>query len=89
MLYAVYADCDPITAKTVRKQVGFKIQNLQASQFLSNLYVQDQLVPFMVLDIAGTVPGLPGLFMAGVFSGSLRYQDFQRQNGFSFEPNNL
>jgi len=51
VLYAVYADCDPITAKTVRKQ--------------------DQLVPFMVLDIAGTVPGLPGLFMAGVFSGSL------------------
>ena len=89
MLYAVYADCDPLTAKTVRKQVGFEIQNLQASQFLSNLYVQDQLVPFMVLDIAGTVPGLPGLFMAGVFSGSLRYQDFQRQNGFSFEPNNL
>jgi len=32
---------------------------------------QDQLVPFMVLDIASDLPGLPGLFMAGVISGSL------------------
>ena len=27
----------------------------------------------MVLDVAGAIPGLPGLFMAGVFSGSLRF----------------
>ena len=25
VLYAVYADCDPLTAKTVRKQVGLEI----------------------------------------------------------------
>ena len=36
-------------------------------------FLQDQLVPFMVLDVAGAIPGLPGLFMAGVFSGSLRF----------------
>jgi len=32
---------------------------------------KDQLLPFLVLHVAGDIPGLPGLFMAGVFSGSL------------------
>ena len=29
------------------------------------------MLPMHVLHVAGHVPGLPGLFMAGVFSGSL------------------
>ena len=32
---------------------------------------KDQMLPFHVLHVAGDIPGLPGLFMAGVFSGSL------------------
>ena len=32
---------------------------------------RDQMLPMHVLHVAGHVPGLPGLFMAGVFSGSL------------------
>lgn len=32
----------------------------------------DQIVPFFVMDIVGNLPGLPGLFVAGVFSGALR-----------------
>ena len=51
VLYTVYADCDPITARQVR--------------------TKDQVLPLLVLHVAGDVPGLPGLFMAGVFSGSL------------------
>ncbi|XP_045157361.2 sodium-coupled monocarboxylate transporter 2-like [Mercenaria mercenaria] len=31
----------------------------------------DQLVPLMVLDVLGTIPGFPGIFMACVFSGTL------------------
>jgi len=31
----------------------------------------DQLLPLLVLQVAGDIPCLPGLFMAGVFSGSL------------------
>ena len=31
----------------------------------------DQLLPLLVLQVAGDTPCLPGLFMAGVFSGSL------------------
>ena len=30
-------------------------------------------MPLLVLHVAGDIPGLPGLFMAGVFSGSLRF----------------
>ena len=51
VLYTVYAECDPITAKQVNRK--------------------DQVLPLLVLHVAGDIPGLPGLFMAGVFSGSL------------------
>ena len=32
----------------------------------------DQIVPFFVMDVLGNLPGLPGLFVAGIFSGALR-----------------
>ena len=31
----------------------------------------DQLLPLFVMDILGHVPGFPGFFVAGVFSGAL------------------
>lgn len=34
----------------------------------------DQLLPYYVMDVAGNVPGLPGLFIAGVVSAALRYE---------------
>ncbi|KAJ9575559.1 hypothetical protein L9F63_007567, partial [Diploptera punctata] len=32
---------------------------------------QDQLIPYYIMDIAASIPGLPGLFIAGVFSAAL------------------
>ncbi|KAG8229117.1 hypothetical protein J437_LFUL009586 [Ladona fulva] len=31
----------------------------------------DQILPYFVMNVANTIPGLPGLFMAGVFSAAL------------------
>lgn len=42
--------------------------------FLSGqIFRNDQLMPHFVMDVAGKLPGLPGLFIAGVFNGTLRY----------------
>lgn len=52
-MYAYYKDCDPYTAKVIRRR--------------------DQLLPYYVLDVAGNLLGLPGLFISGVFSTALRF----------------
>jgi sodium-coupled monocarboxylate transporter 8/12 len=31
----------------------------------------DQILPLFVMDTLGSIPGCPGLFVAGIFSGSL------------------
>lgn len=33
----------------------------------------DQMVPYYVMDVAHAIPGLPGLFVAGIFCAALRY----------------
>lgn len=43
----------------------------------SGIYVQvigkaDQLLPYFVMQISHSVPGLPGIFLSGVFSAALR-----------------
>ncbi|XP_053319633.1 sodium-coupled monocarboxylate transporter 1-like [Spea bombifrons] len=51
ILYSVYKDCDPWTAKEVS--------------------APDQLMPFLVLTILKNYPGVPGLFVACAYSGTL------------------
>lgn len=36
------------------------------------IHKSDQLLPFYVMHIASSMPGLPGLFVSGVFSAALR-----------------
>lgn len=31
----------------------------------------DQMLPYFVMDVAGNIPGLPGVFVAGIFSAAL------------------
>lgn len=33
----------------------------------------DQILPYYVMDVSAGIPGLPGLFIAGIFCASLRY----------------
>ncbi|KAF4521507.1 hypothetical protein B566_EDAN001807 [Ephemera danica] len=51
VMYAKYADCDPLRSKQI-----------QAS---------DQLLPLFVMETMHDLPGIPGLFVAGIFSGAL------------------
>lgn len=53
IIYAKFADCDPLTSKQIDRP--------------------DQILPYYVLDVASHVPGISGLFVAGVFSTALRY----------------
>lgn len=40
----------------------------------------DQLLPLMVMRVLGDYPGMPGFFVAGIFSAALRYV-FKTRNG--------
>lgn len=44
------------------------MQNLYCSQAISRT---DQTLPYYVMDVAGHLPGLPGLFLAGLVSAAL------------------
>lgn len=37
-------------------------------------YIQkvDQILPYYIMDVTSTLPGLPGLFIAGIFCAALR-----------------
>lgn len=39
----------------------------------------DQMVPYFLMEVAGSVPGLPGLFTVGVVSAGLRYAQFDNR----------
>lgn len=49
------------------------VQYADCDPLMANSITQpDQLLPFYVMDIAGHIFGLPGLFIAGVFCAALR-----------------
>lgn len=39
---------------------------------LKRVKKNDQLLPYFIMDVANKIPGLPGLFIAGVFCAALR-----------------
>ena len=50
---------------------NMKLMSRVVLSLCAQVRTRDQMLPMHVLHVAGHVPGLPGLFMAGVFSGSL------------------
>lgn len=53
--------------------VGLEIESWSNVHFSPVLFVRWQLVPRFVMDIFDFAPGIPGLFVACLFSGALRY----------------
>lgn len=45
--------------------------NLQRIAF-QQIRKPDQLLPYFVMELSHAIPGLPGLFVSGVFSAALR-----------------
>lgn len=39
---------------------------------INHVQKNDQLLPYYIMDVASKIPGLPGLFIAGVFCAALR-----------------
>ncbi len=40
----------------------------------------EELLPYLVMDVLGDFPGLPGLFVASIYSAALRYLPSQEKN---------
>lgn len=77
LIYATYKNCDPLTTKVCAKlyfTLSFLFKLTISSfvySFLQLARAKDQLLPLFVMDTLGEIPGLSGLFIAGVFSAAL------------------
>lgn len=70
-IYYLYHSCDPLLQGRVssRDQVSKQL-NVVSDQFIEINWLL-QLMPLFVVDAMGAYPGLPGLFVSGIFSASL------------------
>lgn len=78
IMYARYHKCDPISTHVRFPVLVHPIEahptcplNLIRSIGLQVIARSDQLLPYYVLDVAADIPGLPGLFLAGLVSAGL------------------
>lgn len=90
LIYATYHNCDPITTKVsshyctqlwyIYKYLNITHTCIFYNLLKSNLFQlareKDQLLPLLVMDVFGTIPGFPGIFVAGIFSASLRLVEY-------------
>ncbi|KAK3914621.1 Sodium-coupled monocarboxylate transporter 1 [Frankliniella fusca] len=76
LIHATYHECDPVTTKPL---FLYPFPDLPDSPpplcspaaLLQLARAKDQVLPLLVMETLGMFPGLPGLFVAGVFSAAL------------------
>uniref|UniRef100_T1IVN8 Sodium-dependent multivitamin transporter n=1 Tax=Strigamia maritima TaxID=126957 RepID=T1IVN8_STRMM len=70
ILYAMYWNCDPLTSQQIEKP-----DQVISLYKTVNIYyccnIQYQLFPLFVMHIMSSVPGMPGLFVSGVYCAAL------------------
>ncbi|KAG2464645.1 KCNN3 protein, partial [Polypterus senegalus] len=77
VMFALYTKCDPLKLGliTAPDQVCKGLQSKRAQWDMcstpNNVPMSFQYVPFMVMDIFANYPGVPGLFLACAYSGTL------------------
>lgn len=69
LMYATYKNCDPLSTN-LAKVKGERLETFNGISFQLN-HVSDQMLPLFVMETLGELPGLSGLFIAGVFSAAL------------------
>lgn len=72
LMYATYKNCDPLTTKlaTAKGNVERELSVSFTIMFWA-FDISDQMLPLFVMETLGELPGLSGLFIAGVFSAAL------------------
>lgn len=74
-MYAVLVNCDPFTSGAVKKIDQVMTETIGYNFLKTNRSFEFQtrrkVLPYFVMKIGSAVPGLPGLFIAGIFSGAL------------------
>ncbi len=51
----------------------FNMHRVYFSECNDNIFGLFQLIPYFLMDVFGSYPGIPGLFVAAIFSAALRY----------------
>ena len=74
VIYTKYHACDPLLTKVRQEDIiiTFWFAINPKITFSKQVVKQsDQALPYYVMDVAGNIPGLPGLFLAGLVSAAL------------------
>lgn len=77
-LYAQYEHCDPVASGLVEKpdqvcyvQIASGLFLARISEWFNFEITLPQILPHYVTEVGGKIPGLPGLFIAGIFAAGL------------------
>ena len=71
-MYAYYHDCDPMTTRQVHKKDQlFPLFVMQVISSQNNHLQYQRGRQSLLIQVMKDYPGVPGLFVAGVFSGAL------------------
>ena len=77
VIYTKYYDCDPLLAKRIEISEQVKHNyTLMLILFSKLIIFQNKLYPLFVMETLNKTTGLPGLFLACLFSAALRYLIF-------------